>query len=48
MFNNYGYLVKAYCYELQSILYCETVSLTKRFFKANTSDVVIKEYFPFL
>lgn len=43
-----GYLVKAYCYELQSTLYCETVPLTKRFFKANTSDVVIKEYFPFL
>ncbi len=43
-----GYLVKAYCYELQQTLYTETVPLTKRFFTANTSDVVIKKHFPFL
>lgn len=43
-----GYLVKAYCYELQPTLYSETVPLTKRFFTASTSDVIIKEYFPFL
>lgn len=43
-----GFLVKAYCFELQPTLYCETVPLTKRFFLANTNDVRIKENFPFL
>lgn len=43
-----GYLVKAYCYELQSTLYCDTVPLTKRFFLASNKEVVIKENFPFI
>lgn len=43
-----GYLVKAYSFELQATLYCDTVPLTKRFFKASDKDVVIKNHFPFL
>ncbi len=45
---NNGYLVKAYSFELQGTIYCDTVPLTKRFFKANDTDVVIKKNFPFL
>lgn len=45
---NEGHLVKAYCFELQPTLYCDTVPLTKRFFKASEQEIIIKEYFPFL
>ncbi len=43
-----GYLVKAYCYELQPTLYSATVPLTKRFFRVNKKEVRIKEDFPFI
>lgn len=43
-----GYIAKAYCFELQSSLYCDTVPLTKRFFMASREDIQIKRHHPFL
>lgn len=43
-----GYLVKSYCYELQPVLYKNSVHLTKRFFLASTTQVEIKDNFPFV
>lgn len=45
---NDGFLVKSYSYNLQPVLYKDTVHLTSRFFLASNTQVKIKNNFPFM